>query len=343
MPDYTIAYVYQLSDFSTTGGNITPPDEQGARAQGNPPFNITLNPGAVPIPIIITDDDTLFHETGGTDPSQPLAQAVTIDGVTYPAGSHVVLNYVLTDANGFEGYSITIGSSNSGNNDTTAFVTTEPMVPGQQYTFISEGNIGNNNPVDYAEFACFTAGARVKTPSGAQRIERLRAGDLVCTLDRGPQPVRWIGMRRVTGFGPLAPVEITRGTLRAHRPHLVSPQHRVLVRGAGAELHFGQSEVFVAAKHLVNGTSIRRAPRPRVTYIHLAFDHHEVLIVDGVRSESLLLAQGSLRCMCPDQSAELHAVFPDLNAQNAPVHAAPGRPEARQYEGRLIGAALQAG
>ena len=38
---------------------------------------------------------------------------------------------------------------------------------------------------------------------------------------------------------------------------------RMLLRDPRADMHFGQSEVLVAAKHLVNGTTIRPAPRSR--------------------------------------------------------------------------------
>lgn len=341
MPDYVIAYVYQLSDFSTTGGNITPPDEQGARAQGNPPFNITLNPGAQPIPIIITDDDALFHETGGTDPYQPLAQPVTIDGVTYPAGSHVVLNYVLTDDDGFEGYSITIASNNSGNNDTTAFVTTEPLVPGQTYVFTSEGNIGNNNPVDYAEFACFTTGARVATPRGPCPIERLRPGDCVLTRDHGAQPVKWIGMRKVAATGAMAPIRFAPGVMGATRAHLVSPQHRMLLCGAGAELLTGEPEIFVPAHHLVNGTTVSRREGGQVTYVHLALDRHEVLCVDGVWSESLFVSGDAPYASTPEQERELQALFTQPAARSVVAeHPSLCRPLAQRHIGTMLGASL---
>lgn len=340
MPDYVIAYVYQLSDFSTSGGNITPPDEQGARAQGNPPFNITLNPGAQPIPIIITDGDGLFHETSGTDPSQPLAQAVTIDGVTYPAGSHVVLNYVLTDNGGFEGYSITIGSGNSGNNTTTAFVTTEPMVPGQQYVFTSEGNIGNNNPVDYTEFACFTVGAQIKTPHGLQRIERLRPGDLVMTRDHGAQPLRWIGMRKLPAVGPVSPICFDKGVMGAHRRHLVSPQHRMMLRGPQAELLTGEPEVFVPAHQLVNGRTITRQVGGVVTYVHLALDRHEVLTVDGLLSESLFVKDTGLMAASGDEQAEIQQLFDDGPLATVAEHDALCRPLVKRHVGEMLAAQI---
>ncbi len=338
MPLFTLGYVYQLSDFDTTGGNITPPDEQGARAQGNPPFQITLNNGASPLQIVIDDDDPLFNETSGTDSSQPLASPVTIDGVTYPAGSHVVLNYVLTDDDGFQGYSITIGSNNSGGNTTTAFITTEPMVPGQTYTFTSEGNIGNNNAVPYSEFACFTAGTLIDTLTGARRIETLQVGDLVMT-EGGARPLSWIGMRQTDGRGHMAPIRISKGTLGAEADVLVSPNHRILVQGAAAELVGGTDALFVAAKHLVNGTTICHAPCLSVRYLHIMFRRHEVVRTQGLASESFYLDRQSIAALDSDQAQELAMLFPERFGAVAPALA---YPEAKRHEAKLLARTLAA-
>ncbi|MBL9056263.1 MAG: Hint domain-containing protein, partial [Rhodobacteraceae bacterium] len=40
---------------------------------------------------------------------------------------------------------------------------------------------------------CFLRGTRITTPDGPRAIEDLAEGDLVTTLDHGPQPIRWIG------------------------------------------------------------------------------------------------------------------------------------------------------
>jgi hypothetical protein len=63
---------------------------------------------------------------------------------------------------------------------------------------------------------CFTPGTRIMTPKGEMLIDSLREGDLVQTKDNGPQPVRWIGSRRMTGarlfaMPKLRPVRIAPG------------------------------------------------------------------------------------------------------------------------------------
>jgi hypothetical protein len=50
---------------------------------------------------------------------------------------------------------------------------------------------------------------------------------------------------------------IEAGTFGLHRRLVVSPQHRVLLTHWMAELMFGEDEVLVAAKDLVNDCSVR--------------------------------------------------------------------------------------
>jgi len=69
-------------------------------------------------------------------------------------------------------------------------------------------------------------------------------------------------------------VKFQKGILCAQKNKLFSPQHRVLVQGWQSELLFGQSEILVSAVVLLNGTSVTRAPRAKVTYVHLMFDRH---------------------------------------------------------------------
>ena len=101
MPDYSLQFVYQISDFDTSGSLIAPPDEQGAQAHGKPPFSTALNSGATAFQIKMTDDDDDFNEAGETN--QVLACAITLDCVSYAAGTPVIINYRLTDDAGLRG------------------------------------------------------------------------------------------------------------------------------------------------------------------------------------------------------------------------------------------------
>ena len=54
---------------------------------------------------------------------------------------------------------------------------------------------------------------RVLEAEGLVPVEMLAPGDLVCTRDDGPQPLRWTGSRTVPAEGKLAPVLIREGSL----------------------------------------------------------------------------------------------------------------------------------
>ena len=64
MPDYTLQYVYALSDFDTSGSLSAPPNESGGKAAGKPPFHLALNANTTAQQITITDDDANFNEIG---------------------------------------------------------------------------------------------------------------------------------------------------------------------------------------------------------------------------------------------------------------------------------------
>lgn len=164
---------------------------------------------------------------------------------------------------------------------------------------------------------CFTAGSLVETPGGPVPIEALRAGDLVLTRDHGPQPVRWIGASHYTAemlaqFPALRPISIAAGALGHHAATAVSPHHRICLSGWKARALFGTDNVLVAARDLVNDTSIRPLPGGAVTYFHVLFDAHEIITVDGLASESFhphALAQGTVDA---PQRDEVLALFPEL-------------------------------
>lgn len=170
---------------------------------------------------------------------------------------------------------------------------------------------------------CFTPGTLLRTPDGARRIEALAPGDRVLTRDSGAQEILWIGTRRMTGarlyaMPALRPVRIRAGALGIDRPDpdlLVSPQHRLLVRGAAAQALFCEDEVLVAACDLVNHRSIAidRGLR-EVTYIHLMLERHEVLWANGLETESFHPASTSLATVEEDQRRTLLAMMPGLSA-----------------------------
>jgi hypothetical protein len=202
-------------------------------------------------------------------------------------------------------------------------------------TFVSSTWVTTSSflPVGGLGPPCFTPGTLILTPSGLCLIEDLQVGDLVMTRDDGPQPLRWLGQCEVAGHGDWAPIRFAPGALGNDRALIVSPQHRMLITGWKAELYFGEAEVLVAARHLVNDMTIRRAPQSRVTYVHLLFDRHQVIWAEGAAPESLFLGD-AVRASNPDLMDEVTALFPDLAFPDGDWKTA--RPTARQYEARLM-------
>ena len=183
---------------------------------------------------------------------------------------------------------------------------------------------------------CFTPGTFIDTPGGSTCVEVLRPGDLVDTLDHGPQALRWVGQRTVPAQGALAPVVISAGVLGNPRPLVVSPQHRVLLSDWRAELLFDAAEVLVPARFLIDGDRVYARTGGEVTYVHLLFDRHEIVFSEGVPSESFHPGVYGLATLPWAQRAEVEALFPQLR-DAAPAGFGPGaRKTLKPHEARLM-------
>ena len=158
----------------------------------------------------------------------------------------------------------------------------------QDATFVSSTfvNTSTQIPVGNLGPPCFTRGTLIATPEGPRLIEDLQPGDFVLTLDHGPQPLILISRAIFAATGRNAPVRIRKGALGNDADLIVSQQHRMLIGDWRAELFFGEAEVLVAAKHLVNGDTIHLLPGGEVEYFHLLFEKHQIVWAEGIPSES---------------------------------------------------------
>ncbi|WP_281823895.1 Hint domain-containing protein [Jannaschia rubra] len=184
------------------------------------------------------------------------------------------------------------------------------------------------------DVACFTAETPLSTPGGEVPVGDLRVGDLVETLDHGPQPIRWIGRRTVPGVGAHAPVHFLPGAIGNTHEIRLSPQHRVMMAGWKCELLFDATEMLCAAKHLCDGDRIYLAPCTEVTYVHVMFDRHEVVLSGGALLESFFAGD---RILEADREIydELVSLFPQI-AQGTHPAQTPARPIVRAFEARLM-------
>ncbi|NNE80690.1 MAG: Hint domain-containing protein [Silicimonas sp.] len=173
------------------------------------------------------------------------------------------------------------------------------------------------DPHENEAIICFAEGTLIQTPRGERRIEKLKPGDMAHTIDRGPQPIRWIGRKTVRATGALAPVRFAKGVFGNHRDLLVSPQHRMLFQGYSAQLLFGQSEVLAPAESLVDDFQVTIRYGGMITYFHMLFDHHEVVVANGSPSESFHPGGQGLDTLSAASRDELFNVFPDLRSNGA--------------------------
>jgi len=193
---------------------------------------------------------------------------------------------------------------------------------------------------------CFTPGTAILTPDGPVAIETLEAGDRVITRDHGVQPIRWIGATTVSADyvaarPSLRPVLIRKGALGSDLPEQdmrVSRQHRVLVRDWRAEVMFGvEGGVLVPALSLINDSNVtEERPTEDVTYIHMAFDDHEVVYADGVETESFHPVERMVGALNPAQREELFALFPELQQGDGFAFDS-ARHQARGQDARVLG------
>ncbi len=231
--------------------------------------------------------------------------------------------FIVTD--GRESYSVTAIEVAPGTPPLLMFV--DEMPPRGRDLWVVHQSIGTGTGLRAAGDAsaggviCFTPGTRIATPDGDRLIETLREGDLIRTRDSGDQEICWIGSRRMTGarlfaMPHLRPIRISPGALGIERPDqelLVSPGHRMLVRGPAARALFNTPEVLVPAGRLVNGDNVRVDLALReVTYVHLMLRDHQVLWANGVETESFHPADADLSTLAADDLSRLRTRFPEL-------------------------------
>lgn len=284
--------------------------------------------------------------------------AISDDVNVYPDGT-TILNVLDNDINnGPVGSTLTVTHING----QPATVGTAVILPtGQQVTLNADGTFsvvgdgdeedfnftytidnGTNTDVGFVNATsvpCFVAGTLIATPDGDRRAEQLQPGDLIMTKDEGAQPLRWIGSRRVAATGEFAPIYIRANTLGQHRDLLVSPLHRVLIKDNLAELLFGEAEVLVAARDLVNDHSITRREGGEVTYVHLLFDRHQVVFSEGLETESFLPGPQTSSSFESEVVEEIYRIFPELNPETGAGFPTAARRTLKRYEAELLRAA----
>ena len=133
---------------------------------------------------------------------------------------------------------------------------------------------------------CFLEGTNILTNIGYRKIETLNLGDTVITNSGEHLPIKWIGIQtkvlsEIQDPITTLPVKISKDAIEMGIPSQelhVSPNHAVYIEG-----------LLINAGALVNDINIiQYSPSETFKYYHIELDSHELIIADGLPSESYL-------------------------------------------------------
>ncbi len=293
--------------------------------------NLLIAGGSVQSSIVAQDDAV----NAGLSSSKTLS---VLDNDSTSGGTLTITHINGVPVSPGDSVTLTSGQVVTLNADGTLTVDTDADAETVYFTYTVSNGLGNEDTaiVQVTQMPCFVAGTLIDTPRGPVAVETLRAGDLVQTLDDGPQPISWLGAQTTRAEGDFAPICISAGSFGATQDVWVSPQHRVLVRDIWADLLFGEPEVLVKAKDLVNGKTVRRIPSDgSVTYVHFLFDCHQIVKSHGLASESYLPGPMMAHSFDAETQAEILSLFPELaDMATGAWHAA--RPILKSHEARAL-------
>lgn len=338
MPTYNI-WVLGENDVTISGGGQLDGVTQG---DGSHLVGRTLTLDSTNwSPISINDSDTNFADN---DTGQQLNGAQTVNGVSYGSGSIVEAEYSFTVSDGTNTYTLVAfnvrdSSPSYATIEGIAFIGDPGDWPpvGVPLTVVSAQEGPSFAAEDYVEPVCFAAGTLIQTPDGPKPVEHIGPGHYVTTINGRKATVRWVGQRRYRIHENNRPIRFRAGAIGNTRDLIVSPQHRILVRDWRVSLLFGLSGALIAAQEFVNGSDVVFEDVEFVTYVHLLFDRHEIILSEGAPTESLYPGPCALNNLAPAARAELLAVFPELQSHS---HVArPVAPTLKRHEARLLLAA----
>lgn len=252
----------------------------------------------------ITEGDDSFNSEG----------LALVNPVT---GEYIVISLSENASPDFPGMSGFPGTTEVGTSNAATDSGQEDQNAGSSYQYNS-----STDSYEYSSVAvvCFAVGTLIAVPGDERRVEDLKPGDPVLTMDHGVQYLQKC-LRRTLRFTQgddfcHQPIEIKPGALGPGCPShrlVVSPQHRMLMQGVVGE------EFLVPAKALTHRKGIRAMKGCReVTYIHLVFSRHEIVSAHGCWSESFYPGAYATTTFGHRMQTELMDIFPELKC-NEPV------------------------
>ena len=291
-PDTTGTYYVDVSDPATIGGYAV-----SAVAVPNALPDNTTTTGVVTVggsPTTGTLGQKGEHDWLAVSLTGGQAYEFTVTGLTDLAAVQVGTSSALDEGiTALETSAFTTGATATTQNvwftpDTTGTyyvdVSDPATIGGYSVSAVAVSNdFPDNTTTTGVVTLCFARGTQIATPAGEVSVERLTAGDSVCTFDGRVEPIVWIGIGRVIVTpgrrSPATPVIVRKGALGPNTPNRdlrVTKGHSLYLDG-----------VLIPVEFLVNHRSIAWDDRVKeIEVYHLELPRHAVLIADGAPAES---------------------------------------------------------
>lgn len=283
---------------------------------------------------LVAEDDEIEIPLNGEHVFDLAANDVSHNNVSLNI-THINGNEVVVD----EPIVLPTGESITFNSDGTVTIESSGEAGSNVFSYTIEDDDGNTDVgfVTLTTVPCFVEATMILTDRGEVAVEDLSPDDNVLTRDNGFQPVRWIGSTTRIALGKDAPIRFGAGALGNHEQVEFSPNHRVLLTSVQASILFGESEVLIKAKDLVNDTTIRpRADGKPVTYYHLLFDRHEIVRGNGLDSESYHPGQETLDAFDVETREEILRLMPSSDALMGYGYGPTARVSLRSFEAKAL-------
>ena len=179
--------------------------------------------------------------------------------------------------------------------------------------------------------------ALVETDRGKVPAAALRRGDLVRTADRGLQPVLWSAPVAAPALGSHRGVRFLAPFFGPGDDLIVHPSAHVLIATPEVEYLFGDTEILVEARHLVNGrTVLREEADPGCVWQGILLERRCLIRAE----DCLVLSVGAGALARSPEIAATTALGLLAATTGLPVHGRPSQRIAAPYEAAALAQAM---
>jgi collagen type I/II/III/V/XI/XXIV/XXVII alpha len=225
------------------------------------------------------DPGSSFDMSGGT------GDVLQLDSVTGTSFGEAITGFGNGDTITLPGVTFAAGGNVTSGPGTLSV----PLLGGGSFTFSNITTLGSPRFTvgtdTLTAVACFAAGTYIRTGRGETSVEALCIDDVVVLADGRRSKITWIGhraidCRRHPNPPAVWPVRVAPDALGSGLPVrdlMLSPDHALYLNG-----------MLIPVRLLINGATITQIPVDRVVYYHVELPRHDLLLAEGVATESYL-------------------------------------------------------